>query len=268
MGKPVHTIQAPETTGPKDRQQIIERLKEIRNSVSVFEQFLPSLLSHLQDACSNFSTGCIATDFVAWTEIIKDKEVLSDVSGVHIDCTEGAVQHWLPPQKFGDHDSNRIDQEVSKLVEKRVIERIEYTPRHILSSIFLTPKKDGSYRLILNLKKFNSLIVNHHFKMDSLHTITKLLAPNCFMASIDLKDAYYSVPITASDRNPVSFKWKRQLFQFTCLPNGLYCAPKKFTKLLKPVLAHLHPKGHLSVGHLDDLYLQGCTYEDCIRNVI
>ena len=60
MEKPVHTIQAPETTGPKDRQQIIEWLKEIRNSVSVFEQFLPSLLSHLQDACSNFRTGCMA----------------------------------------------------------------------------------------------------------------------------------------------------------------------------------------------------------------
>ena len=88
------------------------------------------------------------------------------------------------------------------------------------------------------------------------------------MASIDLKDAYYSVLITASDRKLVSFKWKRQVFQFTCLPNGLSCAPRKFTKLLKSVLAHLHAKGHISVAHLDDLYLQGCTYEDCIRNLI
>ena len=174
-GKPVQTVQTPETTGPKDRQQIIERLKEIRNSVSVFEQFLPFLLSHLQDACSNFRAGCIANNFVAWTEITNDKEVLSDVSGIHIDCIEGPFQHWLPPQKFDDHESNRIDQEVSKLVEKRVIERVEYTPHHILSSIILTPKKDGSYRLMFNLKKFNSLIVNHHFKMDSLHTIK----PSC-----------------------------------------------------------------------------------------
>ena len=88
------------------------------------------------------------------------------------------------------------------------------------------------------------------------------------MACIDLMDAYYSVPITASDRKLVSFKWKKQVFQFTCLPNGLSCAPRKFTKLLKPVLAHLHAKGHISVAHLDDLYLQGSTYEDCIRNVI
>ena len=99
-------------------------------------------------------------------------------------------------------------------------------------------------------------------------TITKLLLPNCFMASVDLKDAYYSVPIKASDRKLVSFKWKEQTYQFTCLPNGLSCAPRKFTKILKPVLAHLHTKGHISVAHLDDLYLQGQTYEDCTRNVI
>lgn len=78
-------------------QQIIERLKEMRSSVSVFEQFLPSLFSHSQDDCSNFRAGCIATNFVAWTEITSDKEVFSDVSGVHIDCIKGPVQQWLPP---------------------------------------------------------------------------------------------------------------------------------------------------------------------------
>ena len=103
------------------------------------------------------------------------------MSGVSIECTETPVQHWLPSQKFDDHESNKINQEINKLVEKRVIEMLEYNPQHILSSIFLTPKRDGSYRLILNLKKFNRLPLNHHFKMDSLYTITKLLLPNRFI---------------------------------------------------------------------------------------
>ena len=78
MEKPVQTALAPETTGPKHRQQIIEQVKEIRNSVSIFGQFLTSLLSYLEDTCSNFKAGCIATNFVTWTEITNDKEVLSD----------------------------------------------------------------------------------------------------------------------------------------------------------------------------------------------
>ena len=165
MEKPLQTVQAADTTGPKDRQQIIEQLREIRNSVSVFERVSPSLLAYLQTSRSNFRAGSIATKFTAWTDITNDKEILSDVSGVSIECTETPVQHWLSSQKFDDHESNRINQEINKLVEKRVIEIVEYNPQHILSSIFLTAKRDGSYRLILNLKNFNRLVVNLHFKM-------------------------------------------------------------------------------------------------------
>ena len=31
--------------------------------------------------------------------------------------------------------------------------------------------------------------------MDSLQAATELMKPGCFMASIDLKDAYYTVPV-------------------------------------------------------------------------
>ena len=88
------------------------------------------------------------------------------------------------------------------------------------------------------------------------------------MASIDLKDAYYSVPITRKDRKYLRFLWQGNLFQFTCLPNGLSCAPRKFTKLLKPALSELHLRGHISSAYIDDMYLQGQTYKECVHNVI
>ena len=59
-----------------------------------------------------------------------------------------------------------------------------------------------------------------------------------------------------------------QICQFTCLPNGLSCAPKVFTKILKPGLATLHTMGHISVAHIDNYYLQGQTYDKCVVNVI
>ena len=46
------------------------------------------------------------------------------------------------------------------------------------------------------------------------------------------------------------------------------CAPRHFTKILKPPLATLHKQGHISIAHLDDLYLQGRTYDYCVKNVI
>ena len=54
------------------------------------------------------------------------------------------------------------------------------------------------------------------------------------------------------------------MFQFTCLPNGLASAPRMFTKLL---FAHLRFLGHIVVGYIDDNYIQGNNYQDCLENV-
>ena len=48
----------------------------------------------------------------------------------------------------------------------------------------------------------------------------------------------------------------------------LSCAPRKFTKLLKSVLFDLHLRGHISSAYIDDMYLQGRSYRDCVNNVI
>ena len=72
--------------------------------------------------------------------------------------------------------------------------------------------------------------------MDIIQTALKLMRPGCFMASVDLKDAYYSVPFPpVSIENSLKFVWKQEYYKITCLPNGLACAPRPFTKLLKPV---------------------------------
>ena len=136
-----------------------------------------------------------------------------------------------------------------------------------LSTVFLRPKKDGTHRLILNLKNLNKFVTYHHFKMESLKQVVNMIRPNCFMAAVDLRDAYYSVPIHQDHQKYLKFDWQGQLYQFTCLPNGLACAPRLFTKLLKPAYSTLRKQGFQSVGYIDDSYLQGTTKLECENNV-
>ena len=136
-----------------------------------------------------------------------------------------------------------------------------------VSPIFTTPKKDGSIRLILNLKQLNESVENYHFKMDNIHTVLKLISHNCWMASLDLKDAYYSVPIHADSQKFFKFSYKGNLFQFIAFPNGLSSCPRKFTKLLKPALAKLRLQGHIII-YIDDLLLIGHSYNECIETLI
>ena len=98
------------------------------------------------------------------------------------------------------------------MLKKAIIERAKHESGEIVSNIFSIPKKNGSHQVILNLKDFNTNVSYHHFKMDSLNTIFKLIDKDCFMASIDLKDACYSIAIRNNDRKYLRFCWDDNLF--------------------------------------------------------
>ena len=77
------------------------------------------------------------------------------------------------------------------MLHKDIVKVAAKQPGQIISNIFLRPQKNGKYHLILNLKQFNECVEYQHFKMDSL-THIKLMEKGCYMASPDIKDAYFS----------------------------------------------------------------------------
>ena len=78
--------------------------------------------------------------------------------------------------------------------------------------------------MILNLKELNSFVEYEHFKMESLRSVTDMMTPNCYMASIDIKVAYYTVPIALEHQKYLKFAWRDTLYRYTCLPIGLSSA--------------------------------------------
>lgn len=104
-------------------------------------------------------------------------------------------QHNMWSSVFNRIQNAIVDNEIEALISKGVIKRSSHKPGEFISPIFLRPKPDGTYRMILNLQDFNEFVQYHHFKMDTLETAVKMTKPGCFMALIDLKDAYYTVPI-------------------------------------------------------------------------
>ena len=112
------------------------------------------------------------------------------MTGVKLEFREKTVYKHAPCQIFNGKETALVRDEVAKLLDKGVIVGSSHEPDELISNIFLRKKKDGTYRMILNLKQLNEFIVYRHFKMDSLQAATELMKPGCFMASIDLKDAY------------------------------------------------------------------------------
>ena len=88
-----------------------------------------------------------------------------------------------------------------------------------------------------------------------------------WLASVDLKDAYYSAAIRCQDRKYVRFVWQDQLYEFTCLPNGLPCCPQIFTCLLKPIFSAMSKKLHFMFPYIDDPFIVADTQEPCAKAV-
>ena len=49
--------------------------------------------------------------------------------------------------------------------------------------------------MLLNLKEINKFIAYRYFKMNLLTAVTDLMTQGCYMESVDIKDACYTVPI-------------------------------------------------------------------------
>ena len=47
-----------------------------------------------------------------------------------------------------------------------------------------------------------------HFKMDTVWRMIRMMKQVCYMASIDIKDAYWSVPIADTGQKYLMFEWR------------------------------------------------------------
>lgn len=208
--------------------------------------------------------GTVANCLNHWKTLTSCPWVLEAVQGVAIPFTELPHQFRKPfPFSYYSGEKEIIQLEIQKLEKKGVIVQTLHIEEEFLSNVFLRPKPNGDFRMILDLTKLNDFVEYQHFKMFSFSTARDFITPNCWMATIDLKDAYYSVAIRQQDRKFLRFQWEDKLYEYTCLPNGLAVCPRVFTKLLKPIFSKLGAKGHTMFPYIDDVFVLADNKSNC-----
>ena len=216
-----------------------------------------------------FRAGATKHFHEQWCELTSDRFILQAVAGTSLEFESLPVQTTKPkPLSFSKHDFDIVDKIVQEFLILGIIEETVHTSDEFVSNVFIRNKKDGSHRLISNLVVLNTFIEYHHFKMDTIETVINLLRPGCFMTSIDLAKAYFSIPVAVDDRRFLKFQWKNDMYQFTVLPNGLSSAPRIFTKIIKPVYAHLRQLGHLACGYIDDSIVMEQSADSCRDSIM
>ncbi len=127
---------------------------------------------------------------------------------------------------------------------KGAVERVEneHSPGYY-SIIFVRPKKNGKLRPIIDLSRLNKHIITPTFRMENAQSIKAVLTQGQWVASIDLKDTYFHIPIKTTFRKYIRFCFLNQTWQFKALPFGLSVAPQIITAIMSLVEKLCHEQG-------------------------
>ena len=219
------------------------------------------ILPMAETICQSSQTfaGRISLFKLNWKALTQETWVIQTVTeGYQIPLISTPNQHSPP---FSPHlspeDTAIMEEEIQSLLQKQAISQIPTAIEGFYSNMFIVPKKDGGQRPVINLKQLNRYVKSEHFKMEGLHTVKALLRKHDWMAKVDLKDAFFMVPVAPQFRQYLLFKLGKRIFQFNCLPFGLCTALRVFTKILKPAVEITkHLTGNLHGRHASDGRLQ------------
>ena len=201
-----------------------------------------------------------------WDNLTTDRYVRSIVrDGYRVELISAPPLSPVPiPMKlFRDTEqSNALLREIMSLLDKGAIEELD--PRSLspgfYSRLFLVPKTDGSHRPVFDLKSLNQFVHKEKFKMTTPRTVTNAMHKGDWAVSIDLKDAYFHVPIHVRSRRLLRFAIATndglRVFEFRALPFGLTSAPRVFTKVILPLGHHAHLHAVCLLQYLDDWLLR------------
>ena len=207
--------------------------------------------------------GRLAHFIANWRLVTKDRWVQNTVMGYEIEFVSQPHQSKEPhPACLNQTQQQLVRQEITELCQKGAVTELKTPPvGGFVSTLFLVPKKDGGQRPVINLKNLNSFVDVPHFKMEGIHSLKSLLLREDWLIKIDLKDAYFSIPVSQVHRKFLCFQGGDKHYQFNCLPFGLASAPWVFTKTLRPVTALGRELGMRLIIYIDDILLMAESEE-------
>lgn len=159
-----------------------------------------------------------------------------------------------------------LNEEIDKMLEMGVI-RPSRSPW--ASPVVMVTKKDGSVRFCVDSRKLNSVTVRDSYPLPRIQDILDNLRGARFMTSLDLRSAFWQIPLAdkASCEKTAFIVPQRGLFEFVRMPFGLTNAASEMQRLTDMIVNfELTPESEDFVfGYVDDLILVSRDFDSHLR---
>ncbi|GKD18074.1 putative reverse transcriptase domain-containing protein, partial [Tanacetum coccineum] len=98
--------------------------------------------------------------------------------------------------------------------------------------VLFVKKKDGSFRMCIDYRELNKLIVKNRYPLPRIGDLFDQLQGSSVYSKIDLRSGYHQLRIKEEDIPITSFKTRYGHFEFQVMPFRLTNAPAVFMDLM------------------------------------
>ena len=143
----------------------------------------------------------------------------------------------FPTYRPGSERARALLKEIDTMMTKGVLEIVSDPDPGFYSRLILVEKSTGGWRPIIDLSPLNEFMQQTLFRMETPNSVLLTVRKNDFLASIDLKDAYFQIPVHPSSRKLLRLE-----------RHGLPIQSSMFWAVNRPASVHKSFRGGLILG--------------------
>lgn len=150
-----------------------------------------------------------------------------------------------------------VEKEVEKLVERGIIEPIDYSAWRW--PILWVKKKTGGGRICVDARGLNKITVRDAYPTLKADVILQNLPDAKYISCLDMTKAFHQIGIHPDDRDKTAFAVGHRFYRYKRVLMGFTNSPADLAKVLDKVFGDMMPKVY---HYVDDFIILSATFEE------